>query len=227
MSVDQLAKKKVLYWEEHSNLILLRGYSWYKIEIKRTASAACSVHHSLLWCFHAWWWLLIGNWSNHTTQGTQVLSSNQAGNLNQRVLDCCCCSVTQLCPTLCDSMGCSRPGFPVLHHLLEFVQTHVLWVNDAIQLSHPLSPSSALNLFQHQVFSSESALPIRCPKYWSFNFSISLSSEYSGLISFRIDWFVLAVHGTVKSLLQHHSLKASILQHSTFLMVQLSQGLKI
>ena len=78
-----------------------------------------------------------------------------------------------------------------------------------------------------RVFSSESALPIRCPKYWSFNFSISLSSEYSGLISFRIDWFDLAVHGTVKSLLQHHSLKASILQHSTFLMVQLSQGLKI
>ena len=193
MSMDQLAKKKVLYWEEHSNLILLRGYSWYKIEIKRTASAACSVHHSLLWCFHAWQWLFIGNWSNHTTQGTQVLSSNQAGSLNQPVLDCCC-SVTQLCPTLCDSMDCSRPGFPVLHHLLEFVQTHVRWVNDAIQLSHPLSPSSpALNLFQHQVFSSESALPIRCPKYWSFNFSISLSSEYSGLISFRIDWCDLVV----------------------------------
>ena len=99
MSMDQLAKKKVLYWEEHSNLTLLRGYSWYKIEIKRAASAACSVHHSLLWYFHAWWWLLIGNWSNHATQGAQALSSNQSGNLNQPLLDCCC-SLTQLCPTL-------------------------------------------------------------------------------------------------------------------------------
>ena len=177
MSMDQLEKKKVLYWEEHSNLILLRGYSWYKIEIKRTASAACSVHHSLLWCFHAWWWLFTGNWSNHATQGTQALPSNQSGNLNQLVLDCSCCLVTQMCPTLCDSMcdsmGCCRPGFPVLHYLLEFVQTHVHWVNDAIQPSHPLSPSSsALNLSQHQVFSCSShqgakVLELQL-QHWSF-----------------------------------------------------------
>ena len=152
MSMDQLAKKKVLCWEEHSNLTLLRGYSWYKIEIKRATSAACSVHHSLLWYFHAWWWLLIGNWSNHATQGAQALSSNQSGNLNQPLLDCCC-SLTQLCPTLCDSMGCSRPGFPVLHHLPEFVQTDVHWVNDAIQPSHTLLPSVTL-------FSCPQSLPV-------------------------------------------------------------------
>ena len=140
-----------------------------------------------------------------------------------------CCSVTQSHPTLCDPMDCSILGFPVLHYLPEFAQTYVHWVSDAIQPSHPLPSSSAFafNPSQHPGLSNKSALCIRLSKYWSFNFSISLSSEYSGLISFRIDWFDLAVHGTVKSLLQHHSLKASILQHSTFLMVQLSQGLKI
>ena len=92
-------------------------------------------------------------------------------------------------------------------------------------LSHPLL-FLPLIFPSIRVFSNESALHKRWPKYWSFNFSISLSNEYSGLISFRIDWFDLAVHGTFKSLLQHHSLKASVLQHSTFLMVQLSQGLK-
>ena len=116
-------------------------------------------------------------------------------------------------------MGCSIPGFPVLHHLLDFVQTQVHLVNDAIQPSHPLSPSSppALDLFQHKGFSNESALPIRWPKYWSITLSINPFNEYSELISFRIDWFdLLAVQGTLKSLLQHHSSKASILQHSAF-----------
>ena len=141
---------------------------------------------------------------------------------------CClwvvCCSVTKLCPTLCNSMDCSTPGFPVLPYLPEFSQIHVHWVNDAIQPSHPLSPSSApsLNLSQNQhFFSSESALRIRWLKHWSFSFSISPSSEYAGLISSRIDWFdLLAVQGTLKSLL-HHSSKASILLCSAFFIVQL------
>ena len=111
--------------------------------------------------------------------------------------ECCCCSVTKSCPTLCDPMDCSILGFPVLHYLPEFAQTHVHWVSDAIQPSHPL-PSSAFtfNPSQHPVLSNKSALCIRLPKYWSFNFSISLSNVHSGLISFRIDWFdLLAVQG--------------------------------
>ena len=134
-------------------------------------------------------------------------------------------SVAQSCPTLCDPMDCSTPGLPVHHQLPEFTQTHVHWVGDAIQPSHPLSSPSppALNLPSIKVFSNESALRIRWPKYWSFSFSISSSSEYSGLISFRMDWLdLLAVQGTLKSLLQHHSSKASILQRSAFFIVQLS-----
>ena len=129
------------------------------------------------------------------------------------------------CPTNCDPMDCSTPGFPVIHYLPEFAQTHVHWFNDAIQPSHSLLPPSppALNLSKHQVFSKELALHIRWPKYWSFSFNISLSNEYSGLISFRIDWCNLhAIQGTLGSLLQHHSLKVSILWHSVFT-VQLSQ----
>ena len=125
----------------------------------------------------------------------------------------------------CDPMDCSTSGFSVLHFLLEFAQTHVNWVGDAIQPSYPRLPSSppALNLSQHQIFSSESALRIRWPKYRSFSFSISRSIEYSGLISFRIDWFDLfAVQGTFKSILQHHNSKASFPQHSAFLIVLLS-----
>ena len=124
-------------------------------------------------------------------------------------------SVTQLCPTLCDPMDCSRPGFPVHHQLPEFTQTHVHWVGDAIQQSHPLSTPSppAFNLSQHLfkwVFSNESVLRIRWPKYWSFSFSISPSKEYSGLISFTMDWLdLLAIQGTLKSLLKHCSSKAS------------------
>ena len=121
-------------------------------------------------------------------------------------------------------MDCSMPGFLVHHQFLELAQTHVHQASDAIQPFSPLSSPSlpAFNLSQHQVFSSESVLCIRWPKYWSFSFSISLSNEYSGLISFRIDWFDLAVQGTLKSLLQHHSSKESILQHSAFFVVQLS-----
>ena len=101
----------------------------------------------------------------------------------------CCCSVAQSCPALCDPMDCSTPGFPVLHHLPEFAQTHVHWVCDDIHLvlCHPLLllPSVFPSI---RVFSSELALCIRWSKYWSFSFSISPSSEYSRLISFRIDW---------------------------------------
>ena len=136
----------------------------------------------------------------------------------------CCCSVAQSCPSVYDPMKHSLPGFPILHCLPEFAQTHVRWVSDAIQppiLCHPhlLLPSLFPSI---RVFSSESVLSIRWPKYWSFSFSISPSNEYSGLISFRIDWFdFLAVQGTLKSLLQHHSSKASILWCSAFFKVQL------
>ena len=136
-------------------------------------------------------------------------------------------SVVQPCPTFCDPMNCSTPGLPVHHQLLEFTQTHIHRVGDAIQPSHPLlSPSSpALNLFPASavIFSSESPLRIRRPKYWSFSFNISPSSKHPGLISLRMDWLdLLAVQGTLKSLLQHHSSKASILWHSPFFIAQLS-----
>ena len=132
---------------------------------------------------------------------------------------------TQLSPTLCDPMNCSTPGFSVHHQLLELTQTHVHRGDDAMQPSHPLSSPSplAFNLSQRQVFLNESVLRMRWPKYWSFSFSISPSNEYSGLISFRMDWLdLLAVQQTLKSLLQHHSSKASILQRSAFFTVQLS-----
>ena len=120
-------------------------------------------------------------------------------------------------------MNYSIPGFLVLHYLQELAQTHIHWVSVAIQPSHPLMPPSppALNL-SIKVFSSELAIHIRWPKYWNFSFSISPSNEYSGLISFRIDWFDLpAVQGTLKSL-QHHSSKASILRCSALFIVHLS-----
>ena len=122
-------------------------------------------------------------------------------------------------------MDYSMPGLLVHHQLPEFTQTHVYCVGEAIQPSHPLlSPSPpTFNLSQHQGFSNESVLRIRWPTYWSFSFSISPSNEYSGLIFFRTDRLdLLAVHGTLKSLLQHHSSKASILQCSAFFIVQIS-----
>ena len=121
-------------------------------------------------------------------------------------------SVAQSCPTPCDPMDCSTPGLPVHHQLLEFTQTHVHWVSDAIQPSHSLLSLLLLpSIFPSiRVFSNESALRIRWPKYWSFSFCISPSNEYSGLSSFRTDWFdFLAVQRTLKNLLQHHGLKAS------------------
>jgi len=121
-------------------------------------------------------------------------------------------------------MDCSTPGFPILLYLLKFAQTHVHWVSDVIQPSHPLPPPSPALIFPSiRVFSNELALHIRWPKYWSFSFNISPSNEYSGLIPFRIDLFdLLAVWGTLQSLLQHQNSKASILWCSDFFMVQLS-----
>ena len=111
-------------------------------------------------------------------------------------------SVAQLCPTLCDPMNCSTPGLPVQHQLPEPTQTHVHWVVDAIQPSHPLlSPSPpAINLSQHQGLFKWVSSSHQVAKYWSFSFNISPSNEHPGLISFRMDWFdLLAVQGTLKS----------------------------
>ena len=135
------------------------------------------------------------------------------------------CSATQLCLTRCDLMDCSTPGLPVHHLLPEF--TKFMSIELVMPSSHlilccpllllpPIPPSI-------RVFSNESTLHMRWPKYWRFSFSIVPSKEYPGLISFRMDWLVLlAVHRTLKSLLQHYSTKASILQCSAFFTVQLS-----
>ena len=109
--------------------------------------------------------------------------------------------VAQSCPTLCDPMNCSAPGLPVHHHLLEFTQTHVHRVGDAIQTSHPLSSPSppAPNPSSIRVFSNESTLRMRWPKYWSFSYSIIPSKEIPGLISFRMDWLdLLALQATTR-----------------------------
>ena len=129
----------------------------------------------------------------------------------------CCCSVAKSHPTFCNPMDCSTPGFPVLHSLPEFTETHARRVSDAIQPSHPLSSPSPT-----AIIPASGSFPVSqlfgWLKYWCFSFSISPSNEYSGLISFRMDWLdLLAVQGTLKSLLQHHSSKASILRCSAFL----------
>ena len=127
----------------------------------------------------------------------------------------------------CDPMDCSTPGLPVLHYLpqslLKLMSTESVMPSNHLILCRPLLllPSIFPSI---RVFSNESIICIRWPKYWSFSFNISPSNEYSGLISFRMDWLdLLAVQGTLKSLLQHHSSKASILQHSAFSIIQLSQ----
>ena len=138
-----------------------------------------------------------------------------------------CCSFAQSCLTLCDLMDCSIPGLSIPHHLLKFAQVHVHCIG--MPPSHfilwcPLLLLPVSGSFPVRVFSYELAVHIRWPKYWSFSFSISSSSEYSGLISLNIDWFdIPAVEGTLRSLLQHHSSKKSILWHSAFFTVQLSQ----
>ena len=134
-------------------------------------------------------------------------------------------SVSQSFLTLCDTMNRSTPGLPVHHQIPGFTQTHVHWASDAIQPSHPLSSPSppALNPSQHQGLFQWVNSSHEVAKYWSFSFSISPSNEHPALISFRMDWLdLLAVQGTLKSLLQHHSSKASILWCSAFFTVQLS-----
>ena len=159
------------------------------------------------------------------------LKKNTGLSLIRQTLKYQISSVTQSCPTLCNPMIRSMPGLPVHHQLPEFTQTHVYRVRDAIWPSHPLLspsppapyPSQHQHIPPSQHFANESTLPMRWPKYWSFSFSISPSHEQPGLISFRMDWLdLLAVQGTLNSLLQHHSPKASILQHSAFFTVQLS-----
>ena len=131
-------------------------------------------------------------------------------------------SVAQSCPTLCDPVNCSMPGLPVHHQLPEFMQTRVQRITDAIQPSHPLSFLLLLPPIPPSIraFSNKSTLRMRWPKYWTFSFSFIPSKEISGMISFKMDWLdLLAVQGTLKSLLQYHSLKASILQRSAFFTV--------
>ena len=127
---------------------------------------------------------------------------------------------------LCNPMDCRSPGLPIPHNLLEFAQAHVHWAGDAIQPSHPLLLPLLLlpSIFPSiRVFSNELALRIRWPKYGSFSCSISPSNEYLGLISFRTDWFeLLVVQRTLKSLLQHHSSKVSVIRCSAFFMIELS-----
>ena len=131
----------------------------------------------------------------------------------------CCCSFTQLCPTLCDPVDRSTTGLPVLHHLPE--PTEIMSIDSVMPSNHLILCCPLLLLLS--IFSSELVLCIKWPKYWRFSFSIIPSSESSGLISLRIDWFdFLSVQRTLKSLLQHHSSKASILWCSAFFMVQLS-----
>ena len=135
-----------------------------------------------------------------------------------------CCSVAQSCQTLCYLINCSTPGFPVLQHLLEFAQTHVPWVGDAIQPSYPLSsPSPAFNLSKHQGLFQWISSSGQVAKVLKLHLQHQSFQWIFGVISIKTDWFaLLADQGTLKSLLQHHSLKASILQHSAFLMVHLS-----
>ena len=133
--------------------------------------------------------------------------------------------VSQSCPTLCDPMDCSTPGLPVQNQLLKFTQTHVHWVGDAIEPSHPLlSPSPPVfHLSQHQGLFQWVNSSHQVVKVLSFSFSIRPSNAYSGLISFRMYWLeLLAVQGTLKSLLQHHSSKSPIPWHSAFFTVQLT-----
>ena len=134
-------------------------------------------------------------------------------------------SVTQSCPNLCNPVHCSMPGFPVHHQLPELAQTHVHRIGDTINHFIPCRPLLLLPSIcpSIRVFTNESALHIRWPKYWSFTFSISLSNEHSRLISFRMDWLdILAVQRILKRLLQHHSSKASILLCSALFIDQLS-----
>ena len=172
---------------------------------------------------HLWVWCLNGFWNQSTRNPQGWLCSE--GQMGQKLGAHQFSSVTQSCPTLWDPMDCSRPGLPVHHQLLEIAQTLVhelVMPSNHLILCHPLLllPSIFPSI---RFFSKESVLCIRWPKYWSFSFNIIPSNEYSGPISVKMDWCdLLAVQGTLKSLIQYHSSKALILQHSAFFMVQLS-----
>ena len=159
--------------------------------------------------------------------GLQSIGSQRVGNDRATNTSDLCqfSSVTQSCPTLCDPMNCSTPGLPVHHQLPEFTQTHVHWIGVAIRPSHPLSSPSppALNLSQHQGLFRWVSSSYQVPKVLEFQHQCQSSNEHPGLISFRMDWLdLLAVQGTLNSLLQYHSSKASILLCSAFFIVQLS-----
>jgi len=166
------------------------------------------------------WWFLFCNVIYNVTRNISIsLFLSSPPQFYWAIIDISL--VCQSCPTLCNPMDCSTPGFPVCHQLwslLKFMSVELVMPSSHLILCrplvlHPVPPSI-------RVFSNESALCIRWPKYWSFSFSISPSNEYSGLISFRIDWLdLLTVQGTLKSLLQHHSSKASILRCSSFFIV--------
>ena len=164
------------------------------------------------------WWLPPGGpWRCKDSDTTERLSTDSTSVQFS--------SVTQLCPTLCDPMNCSTPGLPVYHQLqslLKLMSIESVMPSSHLILCHPLLlPPSIIPRIR--IFSNESVLHSRWPKYWNFSFNISPSNEYSGLTSFRMNWLdLLAVQGTLKSLLQHHSSKASILQCSAFFIVQLS-----
>ena len=149
----------------------------------------CSINHSfsrVSWLFFIWQVYIV------SISKILVTCFGEISIYCKWVLPLLLLSVSKLCPTVCDLMNCSMPGFPVLYYLPEFAQTHVRWVSDVISPSHPLMLPSplALNLFQHQdLFQWVSSLH-QVARDWNFSFSISPSNEYSGLISFRIDWFV-------------------------------------
>ena len=178
-----------------------------------------NIHAGKDWVYE----ITVNNFMYHTLRALNSPACHQdslsRANTKSICFFICSCSGAQLCPTLCNPMDCSMPSFPVHHQILGRSQAHVHWVGDAIQPSHPLlSPSPpAFNLSQHQgLFKSVSSLHL-VAKLLEFHFSFSLSNEYSGLISFRIDWLdLLAVKGTLKSLLQHHSSNAPILRCSAF-----------
>ena len=211
IQVQSIPKKKFLLnrapkWRFKSSLCFLPALALEQTKsIFRNIKLSPSITALLLVLFH--------NGSSYfCDQGPTSLLTSQSVS-----------SFAQSCLTLRDSKDHSPSGLPIQHQLPEFTQTHVHWVSDAIQPSHPVVPFSLLQSFPASGSFPMSQLCIRWPKYWSFSFTISLSNEYLRLISFRIDWLdILAVQGILKSFLQHHSSKASILQHSAFFIVQVS-----
>ena len=190
---------------------------WYAVHWRDCISFMCPS----LWVVFTFWALWIALlWTYMYKDFFEHLFSILLG-----IYLCCCCSVAKSCPTLCDSMNCSTADFSVLQYLQEVAQTHVHGVSDSIQPSHPLSPPSptAFSLSQRQGLFQWVGSWHQVAKVLELQFEISPSNDYSGLISFRMDWFdLLVVQGTPKSLFQHHNSKASILWCSAFFIVQFS-----